>query len=186
MIHSSAIIYPGVIIDEGVSIGAYSVIGGPPEDRKYFGKETPFTVHIKKGVKISDLVTIHSGTKQNTEIGENTCIFAHSHVAHDVVIGQDCIIGGGVSLAGHTIVMDKANVSGRSGTIPYVVIGAYAFIGCFSLVTRHVAPGQKTIGFPARVVEINRIGLERSGISIDECVAQYFDKYLTLIEGRTL
>ena len=186
MIHPSAIIYPGVHIEDDVHIGAYCVIGGPPEDKKYFNQKENFGVIISKGTRISDLVTVHAGTIRTTYIGPNACIFAHSHVGHDVIIGNSAIIGGGVSLAGHTHVMPGANVSGRSGTVPFVVIGAYSFVGAFSLITKHIPPGEKWIGFPARNYGRNEIGLERAGITHEECLESWGKLFLQFTEGKNL
>jgi UDP-N-acetylglucosamine acyltransferase len=186
MIHSTAVIHPNVLIGKNVHIGAYCVIGGPAEDKKYFDNPSTKGVVILDGARIFDLVTIHSGTIGNTFIGKNACIFSHSHIAHDVMLESDCIIGGGVSLAGHTRVMRGANVSGRSATIPHVVIGPYAFIGAFSLVTKHIPPGVKCSGYPARALTENLIGLQRSGMSYQECRDLFDKEFYELIEGINL
>lgn len=175
MIHPTCIIHPTVVFEdiESVEIAPYCVIGGPPEDKKFFGKSPEFGVFIKKGVRLSEFVTIHHGTVKDTVIGENTIVFQKTHIAHDCFIGKDCIIGGGVSLAGHTHVMDGANISGKSATIPKIVIGAYAFVGNFSLVVNHLAPGMKAVGYPARPIAINEVGLSRAGLTHSQCLDEY-------------
>jgi UDP-N-acetylglucosamine acyltransferase len=181
-IHPSAIIYPNVTFEDisTVEIGAYCVVGSPPEDKKFFNQPTNYGVYIGKNVRISDLITIHSGTVHDTEIKENTCVFAHTHIAHDCIINENCIIGGGVSLAGHSYIMPGANISGRSATVPFAVVGAFSFVGNFSLITKHVACGVRAVGYPAKTIGINEVGLERSKITYDQCVKLYsdiFDQY---------
>ena len=62
MIHSTAIIYPGAEIDEGVEIGPYAVIGAH--------------VKIGKGTKVGPHAVIDGWT----ELGENNTVFQMASV----------------------------------------------------------------------------------------------------------
>jgi len=184
MIHETAIIYPGVEIEDDVYVGAYSIIGSPPEHREYYdGKETKGVV-LKRGSRIFEFVTIHGGTKNPTVIGEGSAVFNKTHIGHDCIIGRGATIGGSCSLAGHTQVMDGANVSGKTCTFQRVVIGAYSFIGGMSFVTRDVPPGEKWLGLPARSIGHNEIGLERSGLTYDFCVETYTKEFERLVNDK--
>ncbi len=185
-IHPTAIIYPGVEIEEDVVIGPYCVIGGRPEHRQFFNKKTDWGVRICTGARLSEFVTVHSGTEHHTVIGSGTAIFQKTHVAHDCILEDRVIVGGMVSLAGHTYAQEGANISGHSATIPYVVIGAYSFLGAASLLTKHLAPGEKAVGFPARVVGYNEVGLQRAGLNYDNCVNRFELRWDKLLKGRPL
>lgn len=188
MIHPTAIIYPNVtFVDiESVHIGAYCVIGGPPEDKKYFNKDTGFGVVICANVRLSEFVTVHAGTTGPTCLGYGSMIFTKSHIAHDCIIDSEVIIGGQVSLAGHTYVMSGANISGKAATVPKTVIGAYSFLGANSLLTKHLPPGEKWVGFPAKFVSNNDIGLQRSNIDHEKCVNIYGEYFKDLAKERPL
>ena len=186
MIHPTAIIYGGVAIEEDVYIGAYSVIGGPPEHRDYYNGKQTFGVRISKGARIFEHVTIHAGTVRQTVIGSNTAIFNHSHIAHDCIIGDGVTIGGQVSLAGHCHIMDGANISGKSCAVHRAVVGAFAFIGGASFITKHIPPGDKYVGNPARFVGINDVGLSRNGMTHRDCEKKYKDEFIRLSEGIRL
>jgi UDP-N-acetylglucosamine acyltransferase len=81
LIHSTALIGPNVIIEDDVYIGPYCIIGFPPE---WKGKEDQdFGVLIKKGTRITGMVTVDSGAEKQTVIGENCYLMKHSHVGHD-------------------------------------------------------------------------------------------------------
>jgi UDP-N-acetylglucosamine acyltransferase len=182
MIHSTAIIYPNVWIDEDVHIGPYCVIGGPPEHREFYGESKESKgVRIYRGSRIHEMVTVHAGTVRETVIGNNVAIFNKSHVAHDCILDSYSTIGGQVSLAGHTRVMSGATVSGMSCTHQHTVIGAYAFIGGASFVTKDVPPGEKWVGYPARFISYNDVGLQRADLDLKDCLSLYkskFDEYI--------
>ena len=168
-IHKTAVIYPNVEIDKDVVIGAYCVIGGPPEHKEYYKGQETKKVLIGRGARIFEFVTIHAGTTKHTLIGENSSVFNHSHIAHDCYVGRDAIIGGGCSLAGHTIVMAGATLSGRSCTHQRIVIGAFAMLAPLSFVKTHVPVGEIWMGIPARPSGINEIGLQRAGLTLEGC-----------------
>lgn len=185
-IHKTAIIYPGVEIEDDVYIGPYCVIGGRPEHRKFFNEKTEWGVRICRGARLSEFVTVHAGTEHHTVIGEGTAIFQKTHVAHDCVLEDRVIVGGMVSLAGHTYAQEGANISGHSATVPFVVLGAYSFVGAASLVTKHLPPGQKAVGFPARDVGYNEVGLQRAGMDAQDAKLRFLSKWDELVKRRPL
>ncbi len=65
-IHHTAIIYPGVIIEQGAYIGEYCVIGSPPEWKGYEHNEG--LVLIMSGARLTGLVTVDSGTDKRTTV----------------------------------------------------------------------------------------------------------------------
>ena len=91
-IHHTAIIYPNVIMGKGNKIGPYCVIGSDGEIRDC--DEFKGIVVIGDNNVISELVTIQRPKDQGsvTEIGSNNILMAHSHVGHDVKIGNNCEI----------------------------------------------------------------------------------------------
>ncbi len=184
------IIGPNVVIEAGVWIGAYSVIGdGPPEHSEYFddlNNERTFGVHIKKGARIFQHATIHAGIERPTMIGEGACVMRHCHVAHDCTVERGAIISGGSSLAGYVWVMTKAIVGAHSIVHQHCVIGAYAFLGMGSGLHAHVPPGEKWLGFPARRMGFNDVGLMRAGMTLNGCVALHFGMFEHLSEVSKL
>ena len=60
-------------------------------------------LHIGNNSTIREYVTISRGTedKMTTSIGENCLIMAYSHIAHDCIIDNNCVIVNGVQIAGH-------------------------------------------------------------------------------------
>lgn len=176
-IHATAVIYDNVTIGNNVTIGAYCILGSPPEHRDFYYAKAPFGVRIGDGARLSPFVTVDAGTTRDTWIQERAVIFQKSHLAHDCVVGVGATVGGQVSLAGHTIVMEGANVSGHSCSFQRVVIGAYAFTGGHAFITRNVPPGEKWLGYNPRYQGLNDTGLRRAGITHDQCLQKYKDDY---------
>ena len=78
-----------------------AVISANPQDLKYNNEKT--FVEIGDNVTIRECVTINKGTNDRlkTVIGNNCLIMAYSHVAHDCLVGNNCIFSNNTTLAGH-------------------------------------------------------------------------------------
>jgi UDP-N-acetylglucosamine acyltransferase len=155
IIHDTALIYPGVTIEENVSIGAYCIIGSPAE---YKGREDRMMgVHIGKGTRITGMVTIDSGTMEKTYVGENCYIMKHAHIGHDARVENNVTISCGAKIGGHCVVEDNANIGLNAVLHQYVVvpkdcmIGASAFVGLKS----QLDAGHKYAGVPVKCLGLN-------------------------------
>lgn len=166
---------PQVVIDGVTRIGTDNIIvaqasvGGPPQDLSYRGE--PTEVVLGNGNTIREFVTINRGTIKGggvTSLGDNNLLMACCHIAHDCELGSNIIIAGGVQLAGHTRVEDHANLSGMSGAVAFSTIGAHAYVGAKTRISRDVPPFMIVEGHDARVRGVNVIGLQRSGVSESE------------------
>ena len=155
LIHQTAVIGPNVIIENDVYIGPYCVIGMPPE---WKGKEAEDKgVLIKKGTRITGLVTIDTGAEKQTVIGENCYLMKHSHVGHDAQLGNGVTLSCGAKIGGHTIIGEKTNI-GLNAVIHQKIIvpegcmiGASAFVGKKSV----LKPFYKYAGVPVKELGSN-------------------------------
>jgi UDP-N-acetylglucosamine acyltransferase len=155
-IHPTAVIYDGVVIEENVYVGAYCIIGSPAE---WKGKEdNTGKVIIKKGSRLTGLVTVDSGTHQNTIIGENCYLMKHSHVGHDAIVQDGVTISCGAKIGGHSIIHQNTNIGLNAVIHQKVVvpegcmIGASAFVGKKS----ELQPFHKYAGVPVKDLGWNR------------------------------
>ena len=165
-----------VVIDGHTRLGRnnrifpYASIGLAPQDLKYAGE--PTSVEIGDGNSIREFVTIHRGTTEGggcTRIGSKNLLMAYVHVAHDCQLGSNIIMANGASLAGHIQVQDHATVGPFCGIHQFSRIGAYSFLGAFSVVNQDVLPYSKTTApRPLGVYGANKLGLDRRGLSADD------------------
>jgi UDP-N-acetylglucosamine acyltransferase len=147
----------------------YSSIGVPSQDLKYRGERAETRIGSRN--RIREFVTIHRGTKGGglvTRIGDDNLIMAYAHVAHDVQIGNHVILVNGVTLGGHVMIGDWAEVSAFTGVHQFCRVGRHAIIGGYSVVVQDVMPFSNTVSErPIRVFGANKIGLERRGFPKD-------------------
>ena len=108
MIHPTSIIGSNVTIEDDVYIGPLCIIGYPPE---WKGKEDKDCgVIIKRGTRITGLVTIDSGAERPTVIGENCYILKHAHIGHDAQLGNNVTLSCGAKVGGHSEIGDNTNI----------------------------------------------------------------------------
>ena len=161
---SQAVIDGYTTVGENTQIYPKGVIGLRPQDLKYHGEKS--YVKIGRNNTIREFVTINSSTGENTStvIGDNCLLMAYTHIAHNCRIGNEVLMANLASLSGHSIVEDKAMLSGLVGVHQYVNIGTMSITGGASKVIQDVPPYSLSDGNPCRVRDINRIGLKRHGI----------------------
>jgi UDP-N-acetylglucosamine acyltransferase len=154
-VHSTAIIGKNVTIEDDVYIGPYCVIGMPAE---WKGKEDiDQGVLIKKGTRITGLVTIDSGVDRITTIGENCYLMKHSHVGHDAQLKDNVTLSCGAKIGGHSIIESNTNIGlnavvHQKVTVPEgCMIGASAFVGKKSI----LKPFHKYAGVPVKELGTN-------------------------------
>ncbi len=169
-IAARAILDQNVRLGEECRVGVGSILGGPPQDLKYAGEET--WVEIGDGTVIREYCTINRGTTQSrvTRLGKHCLVMTYVHIAHDCHIGERVILTNGVQLAGHVTVDQCAIISGLTPVHQFVKIGAYAFIGGMSRVTKDVPPYTKAVGNPMKLYGLNAVGLQRHGFAPETIV----------------
>jgi len=137
IIESHVVIKGPSIIGEANHFFQFSSVGEQCQDIKYAGEKTQLIMGDRNTIR--EGVTIHRGTIQDqgiTKIGSDNLLMANVHVAHDCVIGNQCILANSVNLAGHVEIDDFAILGGMSGVHQFVKIGAHSFIGAILAIRR--------------------------------------------------
>ena len=145
----------------------FASVGLEPQDLKFKGEKT--RLEIGDHNVIREFVTLHRGTPGGggvTRIGSHILIMAYAHVAHDCMVGDQCILANAATLAGHVTVEEWAVVGAFSAVHQYGRVGAHAYIGGGTIITRDVLPFSRTSAArEARAYGLNSIGLERRGFT---------------------
>ncbi len=175
-IAARAILEQNVRLGADCRVGTGSIVGGAPQDLKYAGEET--WVEIGDGTIVREYCTINRGTTQSrrTTLGKQCLVMTYVHIAHDCHIGDRVILANGVQLAGHVTIDTCATLSGLTPVHQFVKIGAYAFVGGMSRVTKDVPPYTKAVGSPMKLYGLNAVGLQRHGFSA-EAIAELKKAY---------
>ncbi len=155
-----------------VKVHSFAVLGGAPQDRTYDGEPTELVVG--DDTIIREHVTLHRGTRKDrgkTEVGKRCLLMVGVHVAHDVVVGDDCTIANACQLAGHVVLEAGVNLGGAVALAPFVRVGALAFVAAGARVEHDVPPFHIAQGDRARVRALNVVGLRRRGVPDDSIAA---------------
>ncbi len=153
-------------IGEQNRIFPYACIGFDPQDLKYAGEETWLEVGDRNLFR--EHCTINRGTGHGgalTTIGDDNLFMTYTHVAHDCHVGDRTVFSNNGTLAGHVEVADDAVVGAFSSVHQFCRLGRHAYIGGYSVITRDALPFVKTVGVKPACYGINRIGLERKGLT---------------------
>jgi len=197
IIHPKAKIDPSVrigpyaVIDEAVTIGAHCiigphacltghttigannsfhagcVIGDAPQDLKYKGD--PTRLRIGDGNVFREHVTIHRSNKmeEDTVIGSHNFFMAHSHVAHNCVIGDHVILANGALLGGHATVHDRAFISGNCLVHQFARVGTLAMMQGGSAISKDLPPFCVALR-ENEMCGLNIVGLRRANVPSDQ------------------
>ncbi len=160
-------LYPHVILRENTRIGerviihSNSVIGSDgfgyeSVEGKHLKIPQAGSVEIGDDVEIGACVCVDRGRFRNTRIGRGTKIDNLVQIAHNVIIGEDCLIVSQVGISGSTEVGDRAVIAGQAGLVGHISIGHDAVIGARSGVSKSVPPGTVMLGEPARPIQEQR------------------------------
>ena len=164
-LHAHVVIEPFTTLGSGCEVYSGAVLGGVPQDRKFKGEKTLLT--IGRNNIIREHVTIHraAGAGNATTIGDDNLIMAYCHVGHNCVMGSGITMGNMAALSGHVEVEDRVVFGGFVGVHQFVRLGRLAMVGGYSKVVQDVPPFVMADGRPSKVINLNVIGLRRSGVS---------------------
>jgi UDP-N-acetylglucosamine acyltransferase len=163
-LHSHVVIDGHTRLGQANEIFPFASIGLRTQDLKWKGGLT--RTEIGDHNTIRECVTIHSATGDGeaTVIGSHNNILASSHLGHNVLMGNRVIVSM-AALAGHVLVEDYALVGGLSAIHQFCRIGTMAMIAGCAKVVQDVPPYVIVDGNPAKARTINKLGLERNGVS---------------------
>ena len=164
---NSVTVLSGSRIGNGNRIFPGAVIGAIPQDLKFRGEET--TAEIGDNNIIRENVTVNRGTaaKGRTVVGNNNLLMEGMHVAHDVFLGNGCIIGNGTKFAGEVVIDDFAIVSANVLVHQFCRIGSYVMVSGGTKCSQDVPPFSMIARDPAAYCGLNLVGLKRRGFSTE-------------------
>ncbi len=182
-----AVVQSGVEIGARTVIGPHAVIAGPtklgednrvhqfasvgdaPQDKKYKGEPTRLEIGHRNVIR--EFVTLNRGTTKDqgvTRIGDDNLFMAYTHVAHDCVVGNQCVLANCATLGGHVQLGDWVIMAGFSAIHQFCKVGAHAFLANNTAVTRDVPPYVMAVGQPATPHSVNAEGLKRRGFTPEQ------------------
>ncbi|MDR3048641.1 MAG: UDP-3-O-(3-hydroxymyristoyl)glucosamine N-acyltransferase [Elusimicrobiota bacterium] len=158
-IGKNCIIYPNVVIRENVLIGdrviiqpgvviggdgfGFATVGGKNQKIPQIGR-----VEIGDDVEIGANTTIDRATTDATRIGKGTKIDNLVMIAHNVQIGENCIIVAQAGISGSTKIGNNVIIGGQTGIVGHLKIGDNVMIASQAGISGDIKDGQKIGGNP--------------------------------------
>jgi len=154
-------LWPGVTIYPGASLGNRVMIhSGARIGCDGFGYVFRDGAHNKiphvgrciigDDVEIGANTTIDRGSIDDTVIGSGTKIDNLVQIAHNVRIGENCLLMAQVGVAGSATIGDGAILAGQAGISGHLSIGAGARVAGQAGVFGDIPAGETWSGYPAR------------------------------------
>lgn len=160
-IGSDSIIYPSVTVREHCHIGnrailhcgavigsdgfGFITVGGRHQKVPQVGN-----VIIEDDVEIGANTTIDRATTGSTIVKRGTKIDNLVHLAHNVVVGENCFLVALTGIAGSTKIGNNVTFAGQSGCNGHITIGDNCVFAAKSGAISDVPAGSFYAGFPAR------------------------------------
>ena len=167
-IGNNVTILSGTRIGENCQIHSNAILGGIPQDLKFQNEYT--LLEIGNSNTIREFVTINRGTASNmkTIIGNSNLIMSNAHIGHDCIVGDNCVIGFSVGMAGEVWVGDWSNISGLTAVHQFSIIGEHTMISGLSRVVKDIPPYIIAAHDPLQYMGLNLVGLKRRGFDSDK------------------
>jgi len=157
VVDDDSVIHANVSIGENVRIGKRVIINaGTVLGSDGFGFVTDNGRHhkipqvggviIEDDVEIGGNCTIDRATLGNTVIKKGTKIDNQVHIAHNVTIGEHCLIAGQVGIAGSSTLGNYVVFGGQVGVSDHISVGDHVMAGGGSAIIRDVEAGQVIAG----------------------------------------
>lgn len=148
-------LYPSTEIGDRVRIHAGTVIGsdgfGYVQDGALQRKIPQIgNVIIRDDVEIGANVTVDRGALGPTIIGRGSKIDNLVQIAHNVVIGENCLVVAQAGIAGSTRLGNHVVLGGQVGLAGHLKIGNRVSVGAQSGVMTNIPEGEKWLYTPAQ------------------------------------
>lgn len=160
-IGNDSVIYPNVSIRENVQIGHRVIVhSGTVIGSDGFGFATVKGIHhkipqigtvvIEDDVEIGANVTIDRARFGKTVVGKGTKIDNLVQIAHNVEMGQNCILVAQSGISGSTRLGNSVVLAGQAGIVGHITIGDGVSVGAQAGVSKSVPPNTAVWGYPAK------------------------------------
>ncbi len=128
VIHPSVVVGYDTLVGDNVIIKSGSVIGSEgygfaqDENRKSYRIPQKGRVVLEDDVVVGANNCIDRATYHETRIGRGTKLDNLCHIAHNVRVGEDCLLTAGLIVAGSTTLGNRVITSGQTGILDHLTI----------------------------------------------------------------
>jgi UDP-3-O-[3-hydroxymyristoyl] glucosamine N-acyltransferase len=151
----NVVLYPGTEVGDRVRIHSGTVVGSDGfgyvfDNGAHLKVPQIGNVIIREDVEIGANVTIDRGALGPTIIGKGTKIDNLVQIAHNVTLGEHCLIVSQAGIAGSSKLGSYVILAGQAGIAGHLKIGNRVSVGAQSGVMNNIPDGQKWLWTPAQ------------------------------------
>lgn len=162
-LHGSAYFHGPLTMGRNNRVYPFSCLGFAPQDLKFDPAHPGAGIVIGDDNVFREAFTIHRATGvAPTRIGSHNYFMGNSHVGHDAVIGDKCIVAQGTMVGGHAQLADNVNLGGNGGVHQFCRVGRLGMIAGQTASTQDVPPFC-IMHHNRGINSLNLIGLRRAG-----------------------
>jgi UDP-3-O-[3-hydroxymyristoyl] glucosamine N-acyltransferase len=159
-IGSDCVLYPNAVVREGCALGDRVILqpgcvigsdgfGYARHEGRHLKIPQVGVVVLEDDVEVGAGTTIDRAALGETRIGRGTKIDNLVQIAHNVTVGQDCLLVAQVGVSGSTRVGNRVILAGQVGVVGHLAIGDGAIVGAQSGVGADLPAGATVSGSPA-------------------------------------
>lgn len=146
----------------------YAYLGGRTQDKKWTGEISLTTIGDRNTFR--EFTTLHPSTfaARHTRVGSDNLFCAYAHIGHECHVGSHVVFSNNATLGGHVEVGDRVVIGGLTAVHQFCKIGCGAMIGGCCKVVQDVLPYMLAEGYPATHRAVNKIGMQRAGLTEED------------------
>lgn len=175
-IGSNCIIYPNVTIREEITLGngviihSGTVVGsdGFGYDIQKDGTQVKIpqlgTVVIEDDVELGACVAVDRARFNKTVIGKGSKIDNLVQIAHNVIIGPNCVIAGQSGISGSSVLGRNVIFGGQCGVKDHITVGDFVIAGAKTGIHKSYPANTILFGYPAKPVDKAREQIASIGL----------------------
>jgi UDP-3-O-[3-hydroxymyristoyl] glucosamine N-acyltransferase len=160
-IGADCLVYPHVTIREGTTLGQRVILQpGVVLGADGFGYAKNGSTHhkvpqigrvvVEDDVELGANTCVDRATTGETRVRRGTKVDNLVQVAHNVVVGENCVIAAQAGVSGSSELCDGVVLGGQAGLAGHIVVGERAMVGAQAGVTKDVPAHTAVSGYPAR------------------------------------
>lgn len=175
----------GTTLGRNVKVYQGAIVGADPQDFRWKGE--PSHCFVGDDTVIREHVIINRGiySSGGTSVGPKCFIMADSHIGHDSEIIGNCVVGNGVSIAGHVHIDQGTILSSAVVVHEKSRIGKYALIKGGSRISGNVPPFVIMAHNPVGYYGVNAIVMQKHAGYTDDQIQNISKSYRHIYRTAT-
>jgi len=161
VVGADSVLHPRVVVEDGCRIGDHCVIhsgtvigadgfGFATVDGKHHKVPQVGIVVLEDDVELGSNVCVDRAALGETRIGRGTKVDNLVQIAHNVQIGEGCLLVAQSGISGSTKIGHHSVIAGQAGCVGHIDIGNGVVLAARAVATKDVPDGVMLSGHPGR------------------------------------